>query len=251
MKNKKVDSSRLDACGWNSFKSGLFFNDEGRKKRDIANDILRIIHKYSEGKRVLELCSGGGKLLIQLAKAGLQVTGVDLSRDMIGICREEVNKESNTVQDRIQLVLGDMCSFDIGEEFDFVILEDDGFVYLLTQEDQLACLKHVYEHLKDNGLFFLSFTTPQKELNSSAKAEYDPITQVITQPCVWTITGQDGKPQVIRQGFERRRMTYPQELELLLLMSNLAPVHRWGDLQMHPFTDPATQEYNYLITKKS
>jgi SAM-dependent methyltransferase len=245
------EKSRLDACGWNSFRTELFFKDEGRKKRDIGKNILSIIQKYSKGKRVLELCSGGGKLLIQLARAGLQVTGVDLSKDMLEICQEEVKKESTDVQDRIQLVLDDMCTFHIGNKFDFIILEDDGFVYLLTQEDQLACLKRVHDYLENTGLFFLSFTTPHKELNSSDEFEYDPAAQIITQPCVWTISDEKGVHKTVKQGIERRRMTYPQELELLLSMSKLTPVHRWGDLQMHPFTDPLTQEYNYLIKKQT
>lgn len=249
MNNKTKDASRLDSCGWNSFGAELFFKDEGRRKRDVGDDILRIIHKYSKGKRVLELCSGGGKLLIQLARAGLQITGIDLSRDMIEICREEVKKESTDVQDRIKFVLDDMCTFNIGKKFDFIILEDDGFVYLLTQEDQLACLKRVHEHLADNGSFFLSFTTPHKELNSSAEYNYDPVTQIITQPCVWTISDEKGIQKTVKQGIERRRMTYPQELEMLLYVSELTPIHRWGDLHMHPFTNPLIQEYNYLIRK--
>ena len=52
MKNKEVDSSRLDACGWNSFKTELFFKDEGRKNRDIGDDILRIINKYSDAQNI-------------------------------------------------------------------------------------------------------------------------------------------------------------------------------------------------------
>jgi len=211
--------SRLDACGWNSFRPDLFFQDKGRKLRDIGDDILHIIRIYCGGNKVLELCSGGGKLLIQLARAGLQVTGVDLSKDMLAVCREEVKKESKTVQDRIELVLADMCTFDIKKKFDFIILEDDGFVYLLTREDQLSCLKKIHDHLADKGLFLLSFTTPHRELNSAGEHEYDPVTQIITQPCVWTISDEKGMQKTVKQGTERRRMTYPQELESLLSRS--------------------------------
>jgi len=251
MNRKTSTESRLHACGWDSFRPELFFEDEGRRQRDIGNDLLLIIHTYSKGKRVLELCSGGGKLLIHLAKAGFQVTGVDLSKDMLDICQRKINKESKTVQDRIILVQDDMYTFDLKEKFDFVLLEDDGFMYLLTQEDQLSCLERVYEHLADNGLFFLSFTTPQREFSSPGEYEYDALNQVKKQPCEWTVTDNDGKQHIVKQGIERRKMTYPAELELLLQMSRLVPAHRWGDLHMHPFTDPATQEYNYLIKKQT
>lgn len=244
---KKI--SRLDACGWNSFSAGLFFKDEGRRHRDIGDDLLHIIHKHCKGSKVLELCSGGGKLLLHLAKVGFTITGIDLSKDMLEICQHEINKEPKAVQDRIILIQGDMCTFDLKKKFDFIILEDDGFMYLLTKEDQLSCLERVYMHLADNGLFFLSFSTPQKELSSSGGYEYDAVSQIKTQPCEWNVVDRDGKKKIIKQGVERRRMTHPQELELLLHISKLIPVYRWGDLQMHPFTDPLAQEYNYLIKK--
>jgi len=249
MEKKNEKASRLDACGWNSFKPDLFFEDKGRKHRDVGNDILCIIQKYSRGDRVLELCSGGGKLLIHLARSGLHVTGIDLSKDMLEICRENIKKEDRPVQDRIMIHQDDICTLALKKTFDFIILEDDGFMYLLTREDQLACLQRVHAHLSEDGLFFLSFATPQKELSSSGGYEYDESSQIKTQVCTWTIINKDGDQQIVKQGIERRKMTYPDELESLLAISELSPVQRWGDLRMNPFTDPLTQEYNYLIKK--
>jgi len=249
MQKKRIDKSQLDACGWNSFDPKLFFKDEGRRRRDIGGDLFCIIQKFCKGNRILELCSGGGRLLIHLARQGLTVTGIDLSKEMLHLCRMNIESESKSVQGRIRIIQDDMCTFDFQETFDFIILEDDGFMYLLTKDDQLSCLQRVSAHLSDNGFFFLSFATPQKELNSASNYEYDTINQVKTQPCEWTILDQNGHQQNIKQGFERRRLTYPEELECLLALSQLSPVACWGDLQMNPFTDPLTQDYNYLIEK--
>lgn len=250
MKKKRKNLSRLDACGWNSFRPTLFFDDDGRRHRDVGDDFIRIINEVCTGKTILELCSGGGKLLIQLAMAGFRVTGLDLSTDMLDICRKKVESERKVVQKWIRLVQDDICTFELKEKFDFIILEDDGFMYLLTQEDQLSCLQRVHAHLAANGFFFLSFSTPQKELNSSSEFEYDPIHQVKTQPCVWTVVDENGVRDTVREGVERRRLTYPCELELLLQMSGLQPVARWGDLHKQPFVNPLSQEYNYLIKKQ-
>jgi len=250
MKSRSKNLSRLDACGWSSFRPTLFFDDDGRRRRDVGDDFIRIINEICPGKMILELCSGGGKLLIQLAQAGFKVTGIDLSKDMLDICRKIVENEEKVIQERIRLVQDDICTFELKEKFDFIILEDDGFMYLLTQEDQLLCLQRVHAHLAGNGFFFLSFSTPQKELNSLGEFEYDTIHQVKTQPCVWTIVDENGVRDTVREGVERRRLTYPCELELLLQISGLQPVSRWGDLQEQPFVDPFSQEYNYLIKKK-
>lgn len=244
-------TSRLDSCGWNSFRQHLFFQDQGRGHRDIGDDIIRIITTYNTGKTILELCSGGGKLLIHLARAGFHVTGLDLSNDMLAVCNRAIKNESVAIQDRIILVQDDMCTFDLGRKFAFIILEDDGFMYLLSGEDQLSCLQRVHAHLADNGLFFLSFATPQQELNAKSEFTYDEHTQIITHFCVWNVIDDNGHEQTVREGFERRRLTFTEELEKLLKKAHLVPVHRWGDLHMHPFTDPFTQDYNYLIKKEA
>jgi SAM-dependent methyltransferase len=245
-----LNVTRLDACGWSSFTPELFFKDAGRKNRDVGADFIKIINEFCTGNRILELCAGGGKLIIQLARAGFQVTGIDLSTRMLEICKHEIKKEAKAVKNRIRIIQDDICTFDMGEKFDFVILEDDGFMYLLTKQDQLSCLRRVHAHLADHGLFFLSFTTPQKELDSSNDFTYDEHTQIITQNCTWTVIDEYGQQKIIQQGIERRKLTYPEELEWLLNKSELTPVARWGDLHMHPFVDPTTQEYNYLIKKQ-
>ena len=249
MPEESVDISRLDACGWRSFGPELFLNEPGRKGRDVGDAFLRILRDFCRGNRVLELCSGSGKLVIHLARNGFEVVGLDLSREMLEICEKHVAEEAEEVRRSIQLVQGDMCTFDLGGEFDFIILEDDGFGYLLTQDDQIACLGRVHEHLSDEGYFFLSCTTPERELASPSPYEYDPILQIKTGEHQWATVDENGSERIVEEGFERVKLTYPCELELLLRFAGLKAVHRWGDLDRNAFVDPSKQEYNYLIRK--
>ena len=249
MSQELVDTSRLDASGWTSFRPELFLDEPGRKHRDEGDAFLRLLRDYSRGPRVLELCSGSGKLVIHLARNGFDVVGLDLSQEMLEICRRQVAEEVRHVQERIRLVQGDMCTFDLKQTFDFVILEDDGFGYLLTQEDQISCLRRICQHLSDEGYFFLSNNTPDRELAFSAPYEYDPVLQIMTTECRWDVADEKGTQATIREGFERRKLTYPCELELLLCIAGLRVEHRWGDSERRPFVDPSTQEYNYLIRK--
>jgi len=248
MSEESIDTSRLDTCGWSSFRPGLFLDEPGRKYREVGDAFLSLIRDFSTGHRILELCSGAGKLVIHLAQNGFQVVGLDLSSDMLEICRKDVAAEDMAVRARIQLIQGDMYTFDLKTAFDFIILEDDGFGYLLTQEDQISCLTAISRHLSDEGYFFLSCTTPQRDL-ARPSCEYDPIHQIKTAEHRWDVVGEDGTEQIIQQGFERRKVIYPCELELLLKMAGLEAVHRWGDLERTPFVDPSKQEYNYLIRK--
>lgn len=248
MSEGSIDTSRLDDCGWSSFRPELFLDEPGRKYREVGDAFLSLVQGFSRGDRVLELCSGAGKLVIHLARNGFQVVGLDLSADMLTVCREDVAAEEMDVQARIELVQGDICTFELKRVFDFIILEDDGFGYLLTQEDQIACLTAIRRHLSDEGYFLLNCTTPQRDL-AHPPYEYDPVQQIKTAEHRWDVVGEDGAEQVVQQGFERRKVIYPCELELLLKMAGLEAVHRWGDLERTPFVDPSEQEYNYLVRK--
>ena len=251
MGENSVDTSRLDRCGWSSFRPELFLNEPGRKSRDEGDAFLKLLQDFCRGHHGLELCSGAGKLLIHLARNGYEVVGLDLSHEMLEICRKDMAEEDEEVQRSIRLVQGDMCTFDLGKTFDFIILEDDGFGYLLTQEDQISCLRRVRQHLSNEGYFFLSCTTPEKEWASSAPGEYeyDPILQIKTAEHLWSVVDDSGNEKIVKEGFERRKLTYPCELELLLRFVGLHVVHRWGDLDRNAFVDPSKQEYNYLIRK--
>ncbi len=241
-----VNAERLDACGWSSFDPTLFLNEPGRKGREdhVGPHILSIVRDFSPGNRVLELCSGGGGLLIFLARHGFEMTGIDLSAEMLNLCRKEIEREPEAVQGLINLVQSDIIGFSMDREFDFIIFEDDGFQYLLTGEDQLGCLESVRSHLKPDGRFLLAFSHQARKKKTD---EYDPLTQVRTSQEVWAKPDEDGNIEEVPQGFERARVTYPCELDLLLKTAGLVAEKKWGDYLRSPLTDPEQQGYNYLI----
>ncbi|HUS47788.1 MAG TPA: methyltransferase domain-containing protein [Phycisphaerae bacterium] len=252
-----MDTSRLSRCGWNSFRTELFLGEPGRQSRNVGPQFLAIARDFCGGQSVLELCCGAGRLCIELARAGYDVTGIDLDERMLRTARRALGQESADTQARARFTQDDVTRFDLDRQFDLIMFEDDGFVYLLDQADQLACLDRVRRHLAPEGWFLLAFTTPQRELDQdyagrvlgSAEFEYDPLRQVKTCLCSWTVADQAGGESVVQEGHERRRLTYPCELELLLRSSSLEVVERWGDLERTPFRDPCRQDYHYLCRK--
>ena len=70
MREKVIDTSRLRDSGWDSFRPELMLNEPARQTRDESDFFVKLLEDYSKGKRVLEVCCGGGKLLIQLARVG-------------------------------------------------------------------------------------------------------------------------------------------------------------------------------------
>ena len=184
-----------------------------------------------------------------LALSGYEVVGLDLHPEMVEIANRNASAKRDALGKRLSFRVEDMCSFQLGGSFHTVILEDDGFGYLLTMDDQISCLRRIHEHLVDDGIFIFVTKTPQRDL-ARGYDEYDPVSQLITKKCVWDVPNSSGGFSEVPEGFERRKLTYPCELELLLSITGFDVVHRWGNLETRiPFTDPTTQDYMYLVRR--
>lgn len=106
------------------------------------------------GSPILELACGTGTITLMLAQAGYEVTGIDLSREMLGIAQEKLRQLPEDVQSRVSLNHGDITDFNLDNEFAMIIIPW-AFKFLLTTDDQLACLRQVRKHLADDGAFIL------------------------------------------------------------------------------------------------
>ena len=112
------------------------------------------------GSPVLEVGCGTGRVLIPTARAGLDITGLDLSSHMLDVCRRRLRDEPGPVQSRARLVQGDMRDFDLGRTFTLATIPFRPFQHLTLVEDQLACLDSVHRHLVDGGALILDVFNP-------------------------------------------------------------------------------------------
>lgn len=111
------------------------------------------------GGKALELGVGTGRVAIELAKAGVNVWGIDNSKYMLKVAREKLRKEKASVRKRVILGFGDMRNFKLKETFPFIYMASSTFEHCITIEDQKKCLKSVYNGLKRKGK--LAFDTSQ------------------------------------------------------------------------------------------
>ncbi|TFG47492.1 MAG: class I SAM-dependent methyltransferase, partial [Anaerolineales bacterium] len=72
------------------------------------------------GGPVLEVGCGTGRVLLPTARAGLAITGLDLSEYMLDVCRAALKEEPNEVQEWVNLIQGDMRDFDLKTKFNLV-----------------------------------------------------------------------------------------------------------------------------------
>ena len=115
------------------------------------------------GGEVLEIGVGTGRVALQLARAGVQVTGLDASPDMLAIAVEKT--ASAGLADRLRLERADMRGFDLAtRSFGLVIVPFRAFQILLTPQDQLAALAAVRQHLRPGGSLALHLFDPDLRL---------------------------------------------------------------------------------------
>ena len=112
---------------------------------------------------VLEVGCGTGRVLIPTARAGVPVTGVDLSSHMLDVCRSRLRNESDEVRSRVRLVRADMRQFELGTTFRLVTIPFRPFQHLISVRDQIGCLTTIRRHLVKGGELILDLFNPSHE----------------------------------------------------------------------------------------
>jgi len=193
----------------------------------------------SSCRTVLELGCGTGRIAIPIAASGRQVIGIDSNQSML----DQARRKTRAAGVDVQLVLGDMRSFDLGrDDLDLATLAFNTVNQLLSLDDALACLRCARRHLAPTGHLIIDTFLPSparlidEELQSdyvlpdgvkiaiTAHRSYDPARQLRTLDLV--IRSSNGAPD----GTDRSEVHvyYPQELLLLLTQAGFDVVAAYG-----------------------
>ena len=133
------------------------FVEPYRQRPDI--DFYVDLARDSKGP-VLEVGCGTGRVLLPIARAGVEITGLDLSSGMLEICRRKLADEPRAVQERVTLHEGDMRDFDLVRAFALATTPFRAFQHLETTEEQLSCLAAIHRHLLPGGRLVLDLFNP-------------------------------------------------------------------------------------------
>ena len=195
------------------------------------------------GGPALEIACGSGLVTIPIAAMGLDVTGVDLAHSML----EHARKKAEAQNLHVRWVEADARSFDLGTQFQFILLTGNAFQAFLRREDQEALLASVKLHLAPNGIFAFETRNPSgHDLTDQSEEEfdqsytsvegyrvsvsfvqnYDPLTQVMH----WTSYRRwnDGERDRKKETHIACRFTHPQELEALLHYNGFEVIQQYG-----------------------
>ncbi|NIA12655.1 MAG: methyltransferase domain-containing protein [Nitrospiraceae bacterium] len=112
------------------------------------------------GGQTLELGVGTGRIALEMARAGVHLTGIDNSPAMLERCRAKF-KAAGSLPGSVKLHEADLLDFNLGRQFDLVAIPYRAFMHLLTPEHQRQCLLRARKHMTDEGAFIMDSWVPR------------------------------------------------------------------------------------------
>jgi len=127
----------------------ILYQDKDYKKE--CDFLEKIFEKYSKKRinSILDLGCGTGSHSLILAKRDYEVSGVDLSSQMINRARNKAR--DNKI--KVNFIKGDIRKIDLEKEFDAVISMFAVISYQITNENILSVFQVANIHLTRGGLF--------------------------------------------------------------------------------------------------
>ena len=121
----------------------------------IVEAVADVLAELADGGRALELGIGTGRIALPLARRGVPVHGIDLSRAMVARLRAKPGG------DAIGVTIGDFATTRVDGTFSLAYLVFNTINNLTTQEAQVACFRNAAAHLEPGGCFVIEVGVPE------------------------------------------------------------------------------------------
>jgi len=128
----------------------------------------------------LEVGVGTARVALELARAGVEVWGIDNSLHILKVARNKLKKETEAVRKRVKLFEADMKNFNLNKTFPLAYIPSSTIQHCAKQESQIACLKAINKHLSRNGFLAFNLILPSATYSNNlrfiGKAKYNDTT---------------------------------------------------------------------------
>ena len=107
-------------------------------------------------RSVLDAGCGTGRVAVELARRGVDVTGADLDASMLDVARSK--------RPDLSWILGDLAQVDPGRTFDVVVLAGNVMIFL-TPGTEAAVVANLARHLEPGGSLVAGFSLEPDRLD--------------------------------------------------------------------------------------
>jgi SAM-dependent methyltransferase len=208
------------------------------------------------GGAMLEYGIGNGRIAIPAAREGIDVVGVDHSREMLSDLKRRLAREPAEVRRRVRAVRGDMRRAHLDRRFPLVAATFNTALHLYTRPDVEAFLARVREHLSPAGRFVVDLSVPSPAdlardpsrpfhvprfrhpttgtvVRNRERFDYDPVRQVLF--VAMEFEPVDGRAAAWMTPLAHRQF-FPREWEALLHYNGFDVLRVEGDFTGGPLT---------------
>ncbi|MDQ6816581.1 MAG: class I SAM-dependent methyltransferase [Actinomycetota bacterium] len=209
----------------------------------VVEPVVDFLAPLAGDGAALELGIGTGRIAVPLARRGVSVHGIDLSKAMVARLRAKPGGEN------IGVTIGDFATTTVQGTFSVAYLVFNTIMNLTTMEEQVACFENVAAHLEPGGCFVIEVGVPALqwlppgetvrafELSATYLGfdEYEVASQGQISHHYQVV---DGELQLTSIPF---RYVWPSELDLMAKMAGMSLRERWSGWKREPFTSESTK----------
>ena len=228
---------------WQNFGPVMFDSQRWAEAPGIAESVIKIAG-LTKGSSVLDAGCGPGRISVELAAKGLDVTGVDIIQSELDAAKDSADAEGV----KLDLINCDLRSFKSQKKFDCAINLYTSFGYCDTIEEDFQILKNIADSLRDNGFFILECTSRETAILYFTDGEWFERSglTVLTQFSVegaweglrskWTIINRDG-PRIEHEFVQRLYSAI--ELKRMMIRAGFNSVEIYGNYDFSPYNEHA------------
>jgi SAM-dependent methyltransferase len=209
----------------------------------VVDPMVDFLAELAGNGQALELAIGTGRIGLPLARRGIRVHGIELSRAMVARLQAKPGSEA------IGVTVGDMATTRVPGTFSVAYLVANTIGNLTSQEAQVACFRNVAGHLEPGGCFVVELIVPDLQWLPPGEQtrtfhfshdhvgidEYDVANQQLTSH---HFRLHDGRWERFSVPF---RYVWPAELDLMAQLAGMRLRERWGGWKREPFTSASRQ----------
>lgn len=133
----------------------IMFDDARWAEAPTVAQYVKDIAKLAPDSKVLDAGCGLGRIAVELAALGLDVTGVDIIQSELDAARDSAEAEGV----ELTLINQDLRTFHAKNQFDCAVNLYTSFGYCDTVEEDMQILRNIADSVKPDGTFIMECTS--------------------------------------------------------------------------------------------
>lgn len=209
----------------------------------VIATVVDVLAGLAGDGRALEFGIGTGRIALPLARRGVEVHGIDMSKAMVARLGEKPGGAD------IGVTIGDFADTRVDGEFTVTYLVFNTINNLTTQDAQVACFVNAAAHLAPGGAFVIEVGVPAlRLLPPGQRAVPFDVGEETWAYDLYDCADQSMSSNYVDEHQGRARLrsipfryVWPAELDLMARIAGMTLAHRWEDWDGRPFAHESTR----------